>query len=133
MTTATLPRTSPRQKPDTERWPTPSTPQAAPSVWASVNGATDNSWLWAAEAGGTVWRTTGDVRDKWKAKPGEEGMGILNIVDINGGLDRFAQKGHWNDPDMLVVGLYGKKAPPPTSAESAATTRNTKASSAYTV
>jgi alpha-galactosidase len=27
-------------------------------------------WLWAAAAGGTVWRTTGDVRDKWKAKPG---------------------------------------------------------------
>jgi len=68
-------------------------------------------WLWAAAAGGTVWRTTGDVRDKWKAKPGEEGMGILNIVDINGGLDRFAKKGHWNDPDMLVVGLYGKKGP----------------------
>jgi len=68
-------------------------------------------WLWAAEAGGTVWRTTGDVRDKWKAKPGEEGMGILNIVDINAGLDQYAQKGHWNDPDMLVVGLYGKKGP----------------------
>jgi len=68
-------------------------------------------WLWAAAAGGTVWRTTGDVRDKWKAKPGEEGMGILNIVDINAGLDQYAHKGHFNDPDMLVVGLYGKKGP----------------------
>ena len=68
-------------------------------------------WLWAAAAGGTVWRTTGDIRDKWKAKPGEEGMGILNIVDINADLDQYAQKGHWNDPDMLVVGLHGKKGP----------------------
>lgn len=23
-------------------------------------------WFWAANAGGSVWRTTGDVRDKWK-------------------------------------------------------------------
>ncbi|MBS1660303.1 MAG: alpha-galactosidase, partial [Bacteroidetes bacterium] len=68
-------------------------------------------WRWAAKAGGTVWRTTGDVRDKWKAKPGEEGMGILDIVDINAPLDKYAHKGHWNDPDMLVVGLYGRKGP----------------------
>lgn len=68
-------------------------------------------WLWAAEAGGTIWRISGDVRDKWKNKPGEEGMGILDIVDINANLDQYAGKGHFNDPDMLVAGLYGKKGP----------------------
>ncbi|HEY6902138.1 MAG TPA: glycoside hydrolase family 27 protein [Puia sp.] len=68
-------------------------------------------WRWAAGAGGTVWRTSGDIRDKWKARPNEEGMGILDIVDINAPLDQYAKKGHWNDPDMLVAGLYGKKGP----------------------
>ncbi|MET0634381.1 MAG: glycoside hydrolase family 27 protein [Chitinophagaceae bacterium] len=68
-------------------------------------------WNWAATAGGSLWRTTGDVRDKWQAKPGEYGVGIMEIVNINAGLSRFAGPGRWNDPDMLIVGLYGAKGP----------------------
>ncbi|PTS97955.1 alpha-galactosidase [Pedobacter sp. HMWF019] len=69
-------------------------------------------WLWAAEAGGQLWRTTGDVRDKWKRRSEKEGgEGILDIIDVNAGLDRYAGIGHWNDMDMLVVGLNGKKGP----------------------
>ncbi|WP_082915190.1 glycoside hydrolase family 27 protein [Arachidicoccus ginsenosidimutans] len=67
-------------------------------------------WLWAAQAGGTIWRISGDIRDKWKDK-GQGGMGIMDIVDINGGLDEYAGRGRWNDPDMLVVGLNGVKGP----------------------
>ena len=68
-------------------------------------------WHWAANAGGSLWRTTGDIRDKWKTQPGEGGEGILDIVAVNGALDTYAGTGHWNDPDMLVVGLYGAKGP----------------------
>lgn len=68
-------------------------------------------WNWAAAAGGNLWRTTGDVRDKWKAKPNEGGEGIMDIVAVNGNLAAHAGPGHWNDPDMLVVGLYGAKGP----------------------
>jgi alpha-galactosidase len=68
-------------------------------------------WHWAGNAGGNLWRTTGDIRDKWKAKPGEGGEGIMDIVAVNGSLSAFAKPGHWNDPDMLVVGLYGAKGP----------------------
>ncbi|MDB5121809.1 MAG: alpha-galactosidase [Sphingobacteriales bacterium] len=69
-------------------------------------------WLWAAEAGGQLWRTTNDVRDKWKRKPTENsGEGIMNIMDVNASLDKYAGPGYWNDMDMLVVGLYGKKGP----------------------
>lgn len=68
-------------------------------------------WNWAANAGGSLWRTTGDVRDKWKAKPGEDGLGIMEIFNVNAGLDAYAGPGRWNDPDMLVVGLYGAKGP----------------------
>jgi alpha-galactosidase len=68
-------------------------------------------WHWAANAGGNLWRTTGDIRDKWKARPDTEGMGILDITGINAPLHEYAGPGRWNDPDMLVVGLYGAKGP----------------------
>lgn len=69
-------------------------------------------WLWAAQAGGQLWRTTYDVRDKWKRRPSENnGEGIMDILDVNAELSEYAGPGHWNDPDMLVVGLYGKKGP----------------------
>jgi alpha-galactosidase len=76
-------------------------------------------WLWAANAGGQLWRTTADVRDKWKtASPYATanelhgiGAGILDITDRNAGLWQYAGPGRWNDMDMLVVGLYGKKGP----------------------
>lgn len=69
-------------------------------------------WLWAAEIGGQLWRTTYDVRDKWKRRPDEKsGEGIMDIVDVNANLSQYAGPGKWNDPDMLVIGLYGKKGP----------------------
>ncbi len=69
-------------------------------------------WLWGAEAGGHLWRTTDDVRDKWKRKDTDGGgEGILDILNKNLNLGKYAGKGKWNDMDMLVVGLYGKKGP----------------------
>ena len=60
-------------------------------------------WLWAANAGGQLWRTTYDVRDSWKS--------LTSILDINAELFPYAGPGHWNDPDMLIVGLRGNKGP----------------------
>lgn len=69
-------------------------------------------WLWGAQAGGDLWRTTDDVRDKWMRKDTDGGgEGILDIVIKNLELGKHAGKGKWNDMDMLVVGLYGKKGP----------------------
>jgi len=76
-------------------------------------------WLWAKEAGGQLWRTTYDIRDKWSANAPEGtnlheesiGYGILDILEINAELDEYAGPGGWNDPDMLVVGLHGKSGP----------------------
>lgn len=69
-------------------------------------------WHWAAAAGGLLWRTTADIRDKWCKRPQEEaGAGILDVLDINAGLAAYAGPGRWNDADMLVVGLYGRKGP----------------------
>ncbi len=69
-------------------------------------------WNWAAGVGGQLWRTTHDIRDKWAKKPHEKwGLGILDILETNAKLNEFAGPGRWNDADMLVVGLYGKKGP----------------------
>jgi alpha-galactosidase len=69
-------------------------------------------WLWAAEAGGNLWRTTYDIRDKWKRKTGEDGSeGIWDIYEVTVALHNYSGPGKWNDADMLVAGLYGKKGP----------------------
>lgn len=69
-------------------------------------------WHWAAQAGGQLWRTTHDVRDKWKKKPTQGwGLGIMDIMDTNAELHEYAGPGRWNDADMLIAGLYGKKGP----------------------
>lgn len=75
-----------------------------------------NPWTWAKKAGGNLWRIDGDIRDKWATindAPGtpKGGVGILDAANKNAELDAFAGPGGWNDPDMLVVGLYGRKGP----------------------
>jgi alpha-galactosidase len=59
-----------------------------------------------------LWRTTGDINDHWEGKKkwpdgGCCSLGMLDIVDMQVGLETFAGPGHWNDPDMLEVGNGG--------------------------
>ena len=56
-------------------------------------------WQWGAEVGGNCWRTTGDITDTWNSLSGI-GFG-------QNGHEKYAKPGHWNDPDMLVVGKVG--------------------------
>ena len=67
-------------------------------------------WIWGAKAGGHLWRTTGDIADSWKDVYTTWGIlyGIESIgFEQQRGLEAYAGPGHWNDPDMLVVGLRG--------------------------
>jgi len=59
-------------------------------------------WKWGAKAGGNLWRTTGDISDKW-ASMDRIGFAQLEIT-------RYPGPGHWNDPDMLEVGNGGMTA-----------------------
>jgi alpha-galactosidase len=68
-------------------------------------------WLWAKGVG-NLWRTTGDIQDRWEGKqewkPGDCcNYGMLDILDQEAGLESYAGPGHWNDPDMLEVGNSG--------------------------
>lgn len=56
-------------------------------------------WEWGASVGGNLWRTTGDISDRYFAMA-EIGFG-------QNGLEKYAGPGHWNDPDMLEVGNGG--------------------------
>jgi alpha-galactosidase len=62
-------------------------------------------WLWAPKIG-NMWRTTGDITDKWSGKHGYS-WGVVNIADLNEPLWPYAGPGHWNDADMLEVGNGG--------------------------
>lgn len=66
---------------------------------------------WAQQAGGSVFRTSGDVRDMWRDVTGEGGKGILDIVDATVPRLPYVRRGCWPDMDMLIVGLYGKGGP----------------------
>ena len=58
-----------------------------------------NSWEWVAKVGGNSGRTTGDITDTWSSMSG--------IGFKQNGHEKFAGPGHFNDPDMLVVGKVG--------------------------
>jgi len=83
-----------------------------PIVLSICEWGSHQPWLWAKEAGGNLWRTTGDIQDRWAGKkewsPGNCcSNGMLDIVDENEPLYSYAGPGHWNDPDMLEVGNGG--------------------------
>ena len=57
---------------------------------------------WGEQSGGNLWRTTGDIEDKW------ESMDRIGFSQIK--IASYAKPGHWNDPDMLEIGNGGMTA-----------------------
>jgi alpha-galactosidase len=58
-------------------------------------------WTWAP-AISNMWRTNNDYGDSWNR--------IVANIDQEAGLAQYAGPGHWNDPDILQVGLGGMTA-----------------------
>ncbi len=56
-------------------------------------------WKWGPEVGGNLWRTTGDISDRWES--------MERIAFNQDKLAPYAAPGHWNDPDMLEIGNGG--------------------------
>jgi alpha-galactosidase len=50
------------------------------------------------------WRTGGDIRDSWKS--------LKSRLLTQDKWVPYARPGHWNDPDMMVVGYVGWGKPP---------------------
>jgi alpha-galactosidase len=68
-------------------------------VYSLCQYGMQNVWEWGAEVGGNLWRTTGDIGDSWASM---SGIGFHQNI-----MAPYAKPGHWNDPDMLVVGKVG--------------------------
>jgi alpha-galactosidase len=83
-----------------------------PMVFSICEWGKNKPWLWGQEAGGNLWRTTDDIEDRWQGphkwpRGACCSYGVLDILDMEVGLESYAGPGHWNDPDMLEVGNGG--------------------------
>lgn len=57
-------------------------------------------WKWGPYVDANSWRTTGDILDTWES--------LYDIgFNAQAPLHPYAAPGHWNDPDMLIVGKVG--------------------------
>ena len=57
-------------------------------------------WKWGEAVDANSWRTTGDITDTWAS--------LYHIgFELQPELYPYAKPGHWNDPDMLIVGKVG--------------------------
>jgi alpha-galactosidase len=70
-----------------------------PIVYSLCQYGNDAVWQWGGSVGGNLWRTTGDISDRYSR--------MAEIGFAQAGLAKYAAPGHWNDPDMLEVGNGG--------------------------
>jgi alpha-galactosidase len=68
-----------------------------PMVYSLCQYGLEAVWRWGPQVGGNMWRTTDDIG------------GDYDRVSLFGfqhnGLEKFVGPGHWNDPDILQVGI----------------------------
>jgi len=77
-----------------------------PIVFSICEWGQNQPWLWAADIG-NLWRTTTDITPCFDCTLDHktwQQWGVLQILDAQKPLRKYAGPGHWNDPDMLEVG-----------------------------
>ena len=67
-----------------------------PIVYSICNWGKKDPWTWAPDVA-NMWRTTMDIYPQYAR--------VMSIVDDQAGKETFAGPGHWNDPDMVEVGV----------------------------
>ena len=73
-----------------------------PMVYSICQYGRAEVWKWGGDAGGNLWRTTGDIADLWPI--------MASIGFSQADIASYSAPGRWNDPDMLEVG-NGRMAP----------------------
>src|SRR5262249_48058079 len=74
-----------------------------PMVYSLTQYGLQGVWRWGAEVGANMWRTTADIADP-NYLAGDYDQVTLGFEQ--NGLEKFAGPGHWNDPDILQIGLH---------------------------
>jgi len=70
-----------------------------PIVYSLCQYGRADVWKWGPDVGGNLWRTTGDISDRWDS--------MSRIGFSQNDHATYAGPGHWNDPDMLEIGNGG--------------------------
>jgi alpha-galactosidase len=79
-----------------------------PILYSMCEHGRSKPWEWAADYA-DMWRISTDIKDQRDGEF-EGGWGYNKIVDDrDAALADYAGPGHWNDPDMLIVGLHGRQ------------------------
>lgn len=77
-----------------------------PVVFSLCEWGNSKPWEWGKNVG-HLWRTTGDIYNVFDGEVNHgawSSWGVMKILDMQKGLEKYAGPGHWNDPDMLEVG-----------------------------
>ena len=74
-----------------------------PIVFSICEWGDNEPWLWP-EGIGHMWRITRDIRDCYECKFDWGGVGVMEIIDKQVNLWRYAGPSRWNDSEMLEVG-----------------------------
>jgi alpha-galactosidase len=77
-----------------------------PIILSLCEWGSNKPWTWAENVG-QLWRTTGDIYHCFDCEykhVGWSSWGVLQILDMQDGLRKYAGPSHWNDPDMMEVG-----------------------------
>ncbi|WP_307730497.1 hypothetical protein [Massilia violaceinigra] len=64
-------------------------------------------WEWGFDVGHS-WRTSGDIYPCWECEINHgswSAFGVLRILDKQAGLRKHTGPGHWNDMDMMELGM----------------------------
>jgi alpha-galactosidase len=87
-----------------QRWHVAVSHASRPMVLSICEWGVGKPWIWGAETG-NMWRTTMDILPCRVCRKSWWGLGWQRILDQQVGLEHYSSRGHWNDPDMLVVGV----------------------------
>jgi alpha-galactosidase len=78
-----------------------------PMLFSMCEWGDNKPWEWARDIAHS-WRTTGDIYPCWDCELSHDAFsryGVMRILDRQTGLRKYAGPGHWNDMDMLEVGM----------------------------
>lgn len=79
-----------------------------PILFSMCEHGRSKPWTWASNYA-HMWRISTDIKDCWDGEHGG-GWGFNKIInDKDADLFSYAGPGHWNDPDMTIVGLHGRQ------------------------
>lgn len=68
-----------------------------PILFSLCQYGLEGVWQWGASVGGNMWRTTPDIGGDY------DRVSLFGFMQ--NGLAPYAGPGHWNDPDILQIGL----------------------------